>query len=170
MTTTGLVVLGSVTLKALLSLLILNILMLTTSVPALLQALVVLKMPLLLQAILAAMYRYISVLTAEVKAMKQAAIARNLLATRRLQRRVLGNMIGALFIRTYERGVESASSHASAGVYRATAHGNPSDPRTHGSLGIGRDDQPRGARSSASPPSPKLIPGPCIIPRFQFAN
>ncbi len=103
-TTVGLIVLGSVTLKALLSLLILNVLTLTTSVPALLQALVELRVPPLLVAILASMYRYIGVLTAEFNAMRRAAESRNLMSSNRWQRLVIGNMIGSLFIRTYERG------------------------------------------------------------------
>jgi cobalt/nickel transport system permease protein len=103
-TTVGLIVLGSVTLKALLSLLLLNLLTLTTSVPALLEALVELRVPPLLVAILASMYRYIGVLTAEFNAMRRAAESRNLMSSKRWQRLVIGNMIGSLFIRTYERG------------------------------------------------------------------
>jgi cobalt/nickel transport system permease protein len=103
-TTTGLTILGSVSLKALLSLLLLNILTLTTSVPILLHGLTVLKMPPLLVAILASMYRYLSVLIEEFNAMRRAALSRNLMNGRRWQRLVVGNMIGSLFIRTYERG------------------------------------------------------------------
>lgn len=103
-TTVGLTVLGSVTLKALLSLLILNVLTLTTSIPALLHALVALRVPPLLVAILAAMYRYIGVLITEFNSMRRAALSRNLMASKRWQRLVIGNTIGALFIRTYERG------------------------------------------------------------------
>lgn len=103
-TTAGLTVLGSVTLKALLSLVIVNVLVLTTSVPSLLHALVTLRTPPLLVAILAAMYRYIAVLVDEFQAMKRAAIARNLMGNRRWQRLVIGNMMGSLFIRSYERG------------------------------------------------------------------
>ena len=103
-TTVGLTILGSVTLKALLSLFLLNILTLTTSIPALLNALIALKTPPLLVAILASMYRYINVLIGELNAMQRAAISRNLMSTNRWQRLVIGNMIGSLFIRTYERG------------------------------------------------------------------
>lgn len=103
-TSEGLTVLGSVTIKALLSLLILNLLTLTTSVPALLNALIALKMPPLLVAILASMYRYISVLIGEFNAMRRAAASRNLAGNSGWQRQIIGNMIGALFIRTYERG------------------------------------------------------------------
>ncbi|HEY9601937.1 MAG TPA: cobalt ECF transporter T component CbiQ [Allocoleopsis sp.] len=103
-TTVGLVVLGSVTLKALLSLLMLNVLTLTTSIPALLNALVILRVPPLLVAILASMYRYISVLIREFNAMRTAAKSRNFGGSPHWQRQVIGNMFGSLFIRTYERG------------------------------------------------------------------
>lgn len=105
--------LGSVSIKAFLSLLLLNILTLSTSVPLLLQALVTLKMPPLLISILASMYRYIGVLTNEFHAMRHAASARNFAPKnlydrhrqdRGWQRQVLGNMLGMLFIRTYDRG------------------------------------------------------------------
>lgn len=103
-TTEGLIVLGSVTLKAFLSLLMLNVLILTTSVSSLLQALVDLRTPPLLVAILAAMYRYIGVLANEFQAMRRAAISRNLLGSKHWQRLVVGNMMGSLFIRTIDRG------------------------------------------------------------------
>ena len=103
-TTVGLIVLGSVTLKALLSLLMLNLLTLTTSIPALLNALLVLRTPPLLVAILASMYRYINVLIGEFNAMRRAAASRNLMSNNRSARLVVGNMMGSLFIRTYERG------------------------------------------------------------------
>jgi cobalt/nickel transport system permease protein len=104
MTTTGVVTLGSVTCKLLLSLMLLNLLTLTTSVPALLQSLQVLKVPPLLIAILASMYRYLDILIEEFTVMRRAALSRNLMAGRHWQRLVIGNMIGSLFIRTYDRG------------------------------------------------------------------
>lgn len=103
-TTEGLTVLGSVTIKALLSLFTLNILTLTTSVPALLNALTALRVPPLLVAILASMYRYINVLIREFQAMRKAAASRNLASNSIWQRFVIGNMMGTLFIRTFERG------------------------------------------------------------------
>jgi cobalt/nickel transport system permease protein len=102
--TEGLTTLGSVALKAGLSLVMLNVLTLTTSIPDLLQGLAALRVPPLLVAILAAMARYIVVLADEFHAMRRAAVSRNLMATRRWQRLVVGNMIGALFIRTVDRG------------------------------------------------------------------
>ncbi len=103
-TTVGLTVLGSVSLKALLCLVMLNLLTLTTSVPDLLQGLTRLKLPPLLVAILASMYRYIEVLAAEFNTMRRAATSRNLMARPQGQRRVIGNMMGALFVRSYDRG------------------------------------------------------------------
>ncbi|SRR5579883_789748 len=103
-TTVGLQVLGSVTLKSVLSLVMANVLILTTSVPSLLQALVALRMPPLLVAILASMYRYIAVLADEFQSMQRAARSRNLMGSNRWQRLVVGNMFGSLFIRTLERG------------------------------------------------------------------
>lgn len=103
-TTEGAIVLGSVTIKALLSLILLNLLTLTTSIPALLNALVALKVPPLLVAILASMYRYINVLIGEFNAMRRAATSRNLTGNNPWQRQVIGNMMGSLFIRTYDRG------------------------------------------------------------------
>jgi cobalt/nickel transport system permease protein len=103
-TSTGLVVLGSVALKALLSLTVLNILIQTTPIPALLHALAGLRMPPLLIAILASMYRYLAVLFNEVISMQRAAISRNLMASRSWHRIVVGHMMGSLFIRTYDRG------------------------------------------------------------------
>lgn len=103
-TTGGLLVLGSVTAKALLSLLMMNLLVLTTSVPALLNAMVALRVPALLVAVFASMYRYIGLLVAEFTTMRQAAASRNLPRSARRRRLVVGNMIGSLFLRTYERG------------------------------------------------------------------
>jgi cobalt/nickel transport system permease protein len=103
-TTEGLTVLASVTLKAALALLMLNLLVLTTTIPKLFHALSELRTPPLLVAILASMYRYIGVLLAEFTAMRRAALCRNLMSHPRWHRQVVGNMLGSLFIRTYERG------------------------------------------------------------------
>lgn len=103
-TTEGLTVLGSVGWKALLSLLMLNLLVLTTSISALLHGMIALKMPPLMVAIIASMYRYIGVLSEEFTSMQRAAASRNLIGSSRWQRLVVGNMFGSLFIRTYERG------------------------------------------------------------------
>jgi cobalt/nickel transport system permease protein len=114
-TTEGVTVLGSVSIKALLSLLLMNVLILTTSIPALLNALLALRMPPLLVAILASMYRYIAVLFDEFSAMRQAALSRNLMSHRNWQRLVIGNMMGSLFIRTIDRGDRIHKSMLSRG-------------------------------------------------------
>ena len=103
-TTTGIMVLGSVATKVFLSLLVLNTLILTTAISDLFQALLALKMPPLLVAIMASMYRYINVVSKEFTAMRQAALSRNLMNNRGMIRRVMGHAIGSLFIRSYERG------------------------------------------------------------------
>lgn len=103
-TTAGLTVLGSVTLKVSLSLVMVNLLALTTSIPALLHGLAALRIPPLLVAIFASMYRYLGVLIAEVTTMRRAAASRNLTSNRRWYRLIVGNMIGSLFVRTYDRG------------------------------------------------------------------
>ncbi|NJL89844.1 MAG: cobalt ECF transporter T component CbiQ [Coleofasciculaceae cyanobacterium SM2_1_6] len=103
-TETGLVILGSVSLKAFLSLILLNLLTMTTSIPDLLNGLLVLKTPPLLVAIMMSMYRYIDVLIKEFQAMQRAASARNFRGSNHWQRLVLGSMLGSLFIRTFDRG------------------------------------------------------------------
>jgi cobalt/nickel transport system permease protein len=103
-TSEGLIVLGSVSLKALISLSLLNLLTLTTSIPSLLQALIVLKMPPILVAILTSMYRYLGVSIEEANSMRKAALSRNLTNNKRWQRLVVSNAIGSLFIRSYDRG------------------------------------------------------------------
>jgi len=103
-TSQGLIILGSVSFKALLSLFMLNLLTLTTSVSDLLQGLTWLKTPPLLVAIMASMYRYISVVVTEFNTMRRAALSRNLMARPQGQRQVIGKMMGSLFIRSYERG------------------------------------------------------------------
>lgn len=103
-TTVGVTVLGSVALKTILSLFLLNVLTLSTAIPDLLSALALLRTPPLLVAILGAMYRYLDILIEEFQTMRRAALSRNLLIHRNWQRLLLGHMVGALFIRTLERG------------------------------------------------------------------
>lgn len=103
-TTTGLLVLGSVTFKVLLSLLTLNLLVLTTAIPDLFEGLLSLGTSPLLIAIMASMYRYIEVLVRELTTIRRAALSRNLMINPTTTRLITGNTIGSLFIRTYERG------------------------------------------------------------------
>ena len=114
-TMTGLLVFGSVLCKLGLTLVLMNLLTLTMPVPVLLQGLSILRVPRLLIAILGSMYRYLDLLVEEFTTMRRAAIARNLLAGKRWQRLVIGNMIGSLFIRTYDRGSRIHQSMLSRG-------------------------------------------------------
>lgn len=100
----GLVILGSIFTKAFLSLTIMNLLTMTTSIPDLLNALSELRVPPLLVAIMVSMYRYINVLIRETQAMQRAAASRNFRGKDQWQRLVIGNIIGSLFVRTYDRG------------------------------------------------------------------
>ncbi len=103
-TTVGLTILASVTIKVFLSLVLLNLLIITTSISDILQALLALNFPPLLVAIMSSMYRYIYVFKREFLAMQRAAISRNLMLNKQAYRTVIGNIIGSLFVRTYERG------------------------------------------------------------------
>jgi len=102
----GLETLGSVMAKAWLSILFLILLTSTTTFSSILKALEHLKIPRVLVMIMSFMYRYIFVLTDEVMRMKQARDSRNFgSGGKRLWHiKTVGNMIGTLFIRSYERG------------------------------------------------------------------
>jgi len=89
--------------KALLSLAVLNLLVLTTPAPTLLAALAELGCPRLLVAVLESMLRYLAVLVDELGSMQRAARARGS-ASALLDWATLGNILGALFLRTYGRG------------------------------------------------------------------
>ncbi|MFH1382861.1 MAG: cobalt ECF transporter T component CbiQ [Chloroflexota bacterium] len=99
----GLYVLANIMAKAWLSILSLILLTATTKLPHLLHALEQLRMPRVMVMILSFMYRYLFVLTDEVMRMKQARDSRNFGRGRWWQIRTIGNMIGTLFIRSYER-------------------------------------------------------------------
>ena len=103
-TYSGLQVLWNILAKAWLSILSLILLTSTTKMTNLLKGLEQLRMPKLMVMILSFMYRYIFVLVDEVMRMKQARDSRNFGGGRLWQLRTIGNMIGTLFIRSYERG------------------------------------------------------------------
>jgi cobalt/nickel transport system permease protein len=103
-TYSGLQVLWNVLIKAWLSILSLIWLTSTTKLTVLLKGLERLRMPTVMVMILSFMYRYIFVLVDEVMRMKQARDSRNFGGKRLWQMRTIGNMIGILFIRSYERG------------------------------------------------------------------
>lgn len=89
--------------KAFLSLWALNLLTLTTAAPNLMQALAELRCPPLILRILESMLRYLAVLVDELGSMRRAAQARAGASTL-LGWNTLGNILGALFLRTYGRG------------------------------------------------------------------
>lgn len=103
-TYSGLEVLRNILIRAWLSILSLILLTSTTGMPDLLKGLEQLHMPRVMVMLLSFMYRYIFVLVDEVMRMKQARDSRNFGGRRWWQIRTIGNMIGTLFIRAYERG------------------------------------------------------------------
>lgn len=103
-THSGLQVLTNIVIKAWLSILSLILLTSTTKMSNLLKGLEQLRMPRVMIMILSFMYRYIFILVDEVMRMKQARDSRNFGGKRLWQIRTIGNMIGTLFIRSYERG------------------------------------------------------------------
>ena len=103
-TYSGLLILANVVVKAWLSILSLILLSSTTKLADLLKGLKQLGVPQVMILILSFMYRYIFVLVDEVMRMRQARDSRNFGGSRLHQLKTIGNMIGTLFIRSYERG------------------------------------------------------------------
>jgi len=103
-TYSGLQVLWNILAKAWLSILSLILLTSTTKMTNLLNGLEQLGMPKVMVMILSFMYRYIFVVVDEVMRMKQARDSRSFGGSRLWQLRTIGNMVGTLFIRSYERG------------------------------------------------------------------
>jgi cobalt/nickel transport system permease protein len=99
----------SVVVKALLSVTAAGLLAITTPFHEMATAMRYLRMPGLLVAIIASTYRYLFVLADEAGRLARARSARSVQSTRRhggtllWRARVLGGMIGSLFLRTYER-------------------------------------------------------------------
>jgi cobalt/nickel transport system permease protein len=104
LTYNGLQVLGTILVKAWLSILSLILLTSTTKITDLLRGLEQLRLPGVMVMILSFMYRYIFILVDEVMRMKQARDSRNFGGSRLRQLKTIGNMAGTLFIRSYERG------------------------------------------------------------------
>ena len=100
----GIQVLWNILAKAWLSVLSLILLTSTTKMVNLLKGLEQLHTPRVIVMILSFMYRYIFVLVDEVMRLRQARDSRNFGGKPLWQIRTIGNMIGTLFIRSYERG------------------------------------------------------------------
>jgi cobalt/nickel transport system permease protein len=103
-TYTGLFILANVVAKAWLSILALILLSSTTKLDDLLKGLRQLGIPQVMILILSFMYRYIFVLIDEVMRIQQARDSRNFGGSRLHQLKTIGNIVGTLFIRSYERG------------------------------------------------------------------
>jgi len=114
-TDSGLEVLWAVLTRAGLSILSLILLTSTTRMTVLLRGMEQLRLPRVMVMILSFMYRYIFVLADEVMRMKRARDSRNFGGRRLWQLRTIGNMIGILFIRSYERGERIYSAMLSRG-------------------------------------------------------
>ncbi|MDV2988962.1 MAG: cobalt ECF transporter T component CbiQ [Dehalogenimonas sp.] len=101
----GLIFLGTLLARSWLSVLALILLSSTTPLPSLLKGLEKLRIPRVIVMILSFMYRYLFLLIDEVMRMKQARDSRTVgHLSRSFQAKTVGGMIGALFIRSYERG------------------------------------------------------------------
>ncbi|MFH1663034.1 MAG: cobalt ECF transporter T component CbiQ [Chloroflexota bacterium] len=114
-THSGLQLLWSILAKSWLSILSLILLTSTTGFASLLKGLERLRMPKVMVMIMSFMYRYIFLLTDEVMHMKQARDSRNFGGKRLRQISTIGNMIGTLFIRSYERGERVYAAMVSRG-------------------------------------------------------
>lgn len=101
----GLHLFAAVLVKSWLSVLLSDLLIATTPFPQMVRAMRRLRLPAILTALLSFMYRYLFVLVDEAGRLMTARAARSVGrgGTVRWRARVLGRMIGSLFIRSYER-------------------------------------------------------------------
>ncbi|MBC7253133.1 MAG: cobalt ECF transporter T component CbiQ [Actinobacteria bacterium] len=100
----GLMVLWNVAAKSTVSVLAVILLSSTTPFPDLLRGMERMKVPRLLTSLLSFTYRYIFVLVDEAQRMKRARDSRGWSGKWIWQAKVIGHMIAALFLRSYERG------------------------------------------------------------------
>lgn len=100
----GLLVLWNVAIKSTVSVLAVIILSSTTPFPDLLRGMEKLRVPRLLTSLLSFTYRYVFVLVDEAQRMRRARDSRGWSGKWIWQARVVGHMIAALFLRSYERG------------------------------------------------------------------
>jgi cobalt/nickel transport system permease protein len=126
-TDTGLVLFATVVLKAWLSVMVSGLLVATTPFPDLLKAMRSLHVPAVLTATISFMYRYLFVLVDEAMRLQTARASRSVGPGRtvRWRARVLGGMIGSLFIRSYERSERiyaAMLSRGFAGEVRTLTH------------------------------------------------
>ncbi len=110
--------------KSWLSVLALIVLSGTTDFPTLLKALESLGVPKLLTTILSFMYRYIFTLIDQVAKLERARVARSYGRRGWSQMRAAGNILGSLFINTFERGERIYQAMLARGY-----HGHAHTPR-----------------------------------------
>ena len=101
---TGWAMFQGVVIKGILSVTCLTLLTTSTPFPQLLAALENFKVPKVITMILSFMYRYIFLIEDEAMKMWRAMKSRRAGSSRRLHFRAIANMIGILFIRSFERG------------------------------------------------------------------
>jgi len=101
----GLILFAAVLVKSWLSVLVSGLLIATTPFPQMIQAMRRLRLPAILTTILSFMYRYLFILVDEAGRLTTARAARSAGHGRTVwwRARVLGRMVGSLFIRSYER-------------------------------------------------------------------
>jgi len=99
-----LMITGTVSLKCLLSLMVIHCLLGSLTQQQIFQALLGLRVPPLLVAVMESMLRYLELLKQEFQTVYRAALARNFCLTPQSTRWILAQAIGSLFIRTYDRG------------------------------------------------------------------
>lgn len=100
----GLVVFWNVLIKSFLSVIAVALLIATTKFTWFLKALQQLKIPRVFILILSFMYRYFFVITEELEAMLRAKRARSIAGSRLFHIKTLSNMLGVLFLKSYEKG------------------------------------------------------------------
>lgn len=100
----GLMILWNILVKAYLCILSMILLITSAKLSDFLKALEKLRFPSVFIMILSFMYRYIFVVEGELMKMRQAKEARSVGGARWFHTKVFANMIGVLFMRTYERG------------------------------------------------------------------
>jgi len=99
----GLLILQNILIKSWLSVLSLTILTSTTKFSSLLKALEILKIPRVLILIASFFYRYMFLLVDQIMKIKNARDSRSFKKSPLYQLKIIGYMIGELFIRTYDR-------------------------------------------------------------------
>lgn len=100
----GLEIFFNVLIKSWLSVLSMICLVSTTNFPKLLEGFQRLKLPMVMIMLISFMYRHIFVLVDEIMRMIRARDSRSFGGNRMWHIRTIGNIIGTLFIRSYERG------------------------------------------------------------------